>query len=116
MDDKKRKVNVRVNHSDEAFFTDNVTVFHNPTKFVVDFCQTVPRFDNFEGRMEQTFTVNHKTIIMDPMFAKILLKTLETNVSNYEKNFGMIKVKKKREKKVTRTEAETQAPSTRYIG
>ena len=113
MDEKKKKIRVKINHSEEGFFTDNVTVFHNPNKFVIDFCQSVPRFDNINGKMQQTFTVNHKTVLMDPMFAKILLKTLEKNVKNYEKNFGQIKVKKKRQKKVVRTEPET---TTRYIG
>jgi hypothetical protein len=113
MDGKKKRITVKVNHKDEGFFTDNVTVFHNPTKFVIDFSQTVPRFDNINGKIQQTFTINHKTVIMDPNFAKILLKTLEKNVKNYEKNFGAIKIKKKRQKKYSSPEPES---TTRYIG
>ena len=113
MEEKKKKITVKINHGEDGFFTDNVTVFHNQAKFVVDFCQTVPRFDNINGKVQQTFTVNHKTVIMDPMFAKILLKTLEKNIKNYEDNFGSIKVKKKRQKKIVRTDPET---TTRYIG
>lgn len=106
---------MKINHAEEAFFTDNVTVFHNPSKFVIDFSQMIPRFDNIGGKVQQVFVVNHKTVVMDPGFAKILLKTLEKNVKNYEKSFGGIKVPKKRKKKdVVRTEMEK--PTTRYIG
>ena len=113
MERKKKRINVKSNHSGEGFYTDNVTVFHNPTKFVIDFSQTVPRIDNINGKVQQTFTVNHKTVIMDPNFAKILLKTLEKNIKNYEKNFGSIKIKKKAPMKSSVVEPET---TTRYIG
>jgi hypothetical protein len=114
MDEKKGRIKVKLNHEEEGFFTDNVTVFHNPSKFVVDFSQTIPRFDNIEGKMNQTFVVKHRTIIMDPMFAKILLKTLEKNIKSFEEKFGSIKTPKKKSKReVVRTEPEG---TTRYIG
>lgn len=111
--EEKKGFGVKIDHEEQGFFTDNVTIFHNPNKFVIDFSQTTPRFDNIEGKVQQTFVIKHKTIIMDPAFAKILLKTLEKNIEKYEKDFEKISLPKK-QKKVIRTEAE--GTKTRYIG
>lgn len=110
--EKKKRVNVKIDHGEHAFFTDNVTVLHNPNKFIVDFSQTTPRLDNINGKMQQTFTVKHNTVIMDPQFAKSLLATLKKNVGLYEKKFGDIKLPKKKAKKKKAVEA----TETRYIG
>jgi len=112
MDDKKRGINVSLDHGEPAFFTDNVTVSHSSNKFVIDFSQTTPRFDNFEDKQQQTFVIKHKTIVLDPQFAKIFSDILQQNVKRYEKNFGSIKVPKTKEKeKIDKVES-----STRYIG
>ncbi len=115
MEEKKKRVDVKIVHGDEGFYTDNVTIFHNPNKFVIDFSQTTPRFDNIDNRVQQTFTVHHKTIVLDPVFAKILLKTLDQNVKKFEETFGAIKMPKKKDgdKEVILTEPEG---FTKYIG
>jgi len=110
--EEKKRIGVKIDHKDEGFYTDNVTVFHNPKKFVVDFSQTTPRFDNVNGKVQQTFVVKHKTLIMEPTFAKIVLKTLEKNIEKYEKDFGKIGLPK-RPKKSKKKVAES---ATRYIG
>jgi len=112
MDEKKKGVNVSLDHSEPAFFTDNVTVSHSSNKFVVDFSQTTPRFDSFEGNNQQTFVIKHKTIVLDPQFAKIFLDILQQNVKRFEKNFGTIKLPKEKKAK----EAIEKVESTRYIG
>jgi len=112
MDDKKRGVNVSLDHTEPAFFTDNVTVSHNTNKFVIDFSQTTPRFDNFEDKQQQTFVVKHKTLVLDPQFAKIFSDILQKNIKIFEKSFGLIKTPK--EKKTT--EKLDKVESTRYIG
>jgi len=109
---EKKRVSVKIDHGEHAFFTDNVTVLHSPSKFIIDFSQTIPRFDNISGKMQQTFTVKHNTVILDPQFAKSLLDILKRNVKNYEKKFGSIKLPKKKTKKKKSIEAE----SIRYIG
>ena len=113
MDEKKKRLNIKIKNEDKAFFTDNVTVLHNPNKFVIDFSQTVPKFDNINGKIQQTLIINHNTVVMDPAFAKILLKTLDKNIKGFEKNFGNIKTPKKTKK---RKKKEQEVTSTRYIG
>jgi len=109
---EKKRVNVRVDHGEHAFFTDNVTVFHSPSKFIIDFSQTIPKIDNISGKMQQTFIIKHNTVILDPQFAKHFLDILKKNVKNYEKKFGDIKLPKIKAKKKKPIEAD----STRYIG
>ena len=112
--DKRKRINVKVDHGDHAFFSDNVTVSHNQSKFIVDFSQTIPSFDNVGGNMQQFFVIKHKAMMLDPPFAKIFLDLLKKNISKYEKKFGKIELpKKKRAKKKPILETEK---STRYIG
>jgi hypothetical protein len=113
MDEKKKGVNVSLDHSEQAFFTDNVTVSHSASKFVIDFSQTTPRFDNFEGNSQQTFVIKHKTMVMDPQFAKILLDIMDQNVKRYEKTYGAIKIQKAKKEKEKLEKVES---TTRYIG
>ena len=114
MDEKKKGVGVSLDHSEQAFFTDNVTVSHSANKFVVDFSQTTPRFDNFENNYHQTFVIKHKTIVLDPALAKMFLDIIGQNVDRFEKNYGKIKLPKadkKAKEKIERAES-----TTRYIG
>jgi hypothetical protein len=113
MDEKKKGVGVSLDHSEQAFFTDNVTISHSPNKFVMDFSQNTPRFDNFEGNYQQTFVIKHKTLVMDPQLAKIFADILNQNISKYEKAFGSIKLQK--EKKIKEKLEQTET-TTRYIG
>jgi len=110
---EKERKRVRVDHSGDAFFTDNVTVLHNPNKFVIDFSQTIPCFDNIGGKVQQTFVIKHKTVLLDPPFAKILLDTLQQNMKKYERKFGKIKLPKKKKAK---KKIESTTEGTRYIG
>lgn len=92
----KKKINVEVEHAEPAFFSDNVTVSHSPQKFVIDFTQTTPRFDVIINQRQQTFTIKHKTILLDPVLAKNFLNALNENIKRYEKNFGRIKLSKRK--------------------
>ena len=110
---EKKRVNVKIDHGEHAFFTDNVTVLHSPNKFIIDFSQTIPKVDNIDVKMNQTFTIKHNTVIMDPPFAKSLLDILKKNMKMFEKKFGDIKLPKKRSMKKKPLEVES---TTRYIG
>ena len=90
--EKKKRVNVKIDHGEQAFFTDNVTVLHSPNKFIIDFSQTVPRIDNIDGKMRQTFIIKHNTVILDPPFAKSLLDILKKNLktSNAKSNIETV--------------------------
>jgi hypothetical protein len=113
MDEKKKGIGVSLDHSEPAFFTDNVTVSHAPNKFVIDFSQTTPRFDSFDDKQQQTFVIKHKTIVIDPQFAKIFSDILQQNVERFEKTYGKIKVQKQKKEAVKLERAES---TTRYIG
>jgi hypothetical protein len=116
---QQQRVNVTVDHGDPVFFSDNVTISHNPNKFIIDFSQTTPRFDNVGGNMQQSLVIKHKSIMVEPQFAKIIVDLLEKNVKKYEKSFGKIKVPKN--ETISEISEDTIEPekfdkATRYIG
>lgn len=117
--EEKRRINVNVDHSEPAFFTDNVTVSHSQQKFVMDFTQTSPRFDRIGESNQQTIVVKHKTLVMDPALAKVFMNVLKENLDKYEKKFGKISVPKKKARKskkgVSKASRVAEATS-RYIG
>jgi TPP-dependent indolepyruvate ferredoxin oxidoreductase alpha subunit len=112
MDEKKKGFNVSLDHSEPVFFTDNATVSHSSNKFIIDFTQMTPRFDSFEDKHQQTFVIKHKTLVLDPQFAKIFSDILQQNIKRYEKNFGAIKLPKQ---KISKEKVE-KVDATRYIG
>ena len=111
----KRRVNVNVDHSEPVFFTDNVTVWHSPQKFVLDFTNAAPRFDKVGDENQQTIAVKHKTLIMDPLLAKIFLGVLRDNLENYEKNIGRITMPKPSKSKQVKPSKLSESAS-KYIG
>jgi len=75
----------------------------------VDFAQITPRFDVIFNQRQQSFTIKHKTIILDPIVAKSFLNALDENIKRYEKRFGKIKLpkmKKLRKPSITETTVE----------
>jgi hypothetical protein len=120
MMEEKRRINVSVDHSEAVFFTDNVTVWHSPQKFVLDFMQASPRFDQIGEESQQTIAVKHKTLMMDPTMAKVFLGVLKENIDKYEKNIGKISLPKKvpvKHNTVTSAKIEKSTEATsKYIG
>lgn len=120
MMDEKRRINVNVDHSEAVFFTDNVTVWHSPQKFILDFMQASPRFDQIGEESQQTIAVKHKTLMMDPTMAKVFLGVLKENLEKYEKNIGKISVPKRTPVKhntVTSAKiAKSVEATSKYIG
>ncbi len=113
--EEKKRVSVNVDHSEPVFFTDNVTVWHNPQKFLLDFSHATPRFDRIGDENQQTIAVKHKTLIMDPVLAKVFLGVMKENVEKYEKNFGKITVPKPSKPDATKASKAADAVS-KYIG
>ncbi|MEM5792840.1 MAG: DUF3467 domain-containing protein [Candidatus Aenigmatarchaeota archaeon] len=109
----KRKINVNIDHTEPAFFSDYLVVSHSPNKFILDFVQVTPRFDKIGDDMQQSLVMKHKTIMVDPPVAKNIMETLKDNIEKYEKNFGKIKYEKIKTKG---KEAEFVDENTRYIG
>ena len=115
--EKEKRININVDHNEPVFFSDNVTVSHNQGKFIIDFSQTIPSFDNVGGDVHQSFVIKHKSILVDPQFAKIVSELLQKNIKKYEKTFGKIKTPKNLPEKLEIAEPETVAEkTTRYIG
>lgn len=80
------EVRVDVDNGQE-FFSDEVSVSHSPVRFIIDFKRTTPRIEGNEQRL----LLRHNIVLIDPFFAKELLRVLKDNVSRYEKRFGEIK-------------------------
>ena len=114
----EQKMNVSADHTEPAFFADSLSVSHSQSKFVFDFTQTTPRFDQSGEERHQSLTIKHKTLLLDPVFAKDVFRVLKDNLENYEKQFGQIKVPKQPKiKSIKKTEeAATTAEYTNYIG
>ena len=115
--EKEKRIDISVDHGEPVFFSDNVTISHNQSKFIIDFSQTIPSFDNVGGNMHQSFVIKHKSVIVDPQFAKIILDLMQKNIQKYEKKFGKIKVPKQKEAEIKEIDAEKAVEkATRYIG
>ena len=91
---EKRNVNVQIDHRDEAFYSDSVSIINSPSKFILDFKQGTPRIDQIQGKTQETIAVKHKVIILDTKFAKVFLNTLKKSLEGYEKKHGEIKLPK----------------------
>ncbi len=114
-----KKFNIDIDHSGEAFFAMDFAVSFNQLKFTLDFTQTIQRIDPLPDRMKQSFSIKHKTILMDPMVAKNLAKVLLDMVERYEAKFGKLKAPKtkKKKSKKSKTKSDTDVASGNvYIG
>ena len=115
MDGKELQFNI--DFGNDAFFAENVVVSHSQSKFIIDFTQAIPRFDQLPGLKDPkvTMVVKHKATMMDPHGAKEFLNVLSENIKKYEAKFGEIKVPKKEVKEVVE-EKQYQPTSSSYIG
>lgn len=114
--EEKKRINVNVENNEQVFFSNSVTVSHTKDTFVLDFSQITPRFETVGNERHQSFVVKHKTLVMTPTFVKDFLNTIKTNVDNYEKKFGEIKVPSNKER-VKKDEKELEfSEYSSYIG
>jgi len=110
----EKHVNIQIDHRENAFYSDNISVIYNPSKFILDFKQITPRMDHIQGKPQETLAVKHNVIIMDTKFAKIFLNTLKKSIEGYEKKYGEIKIPKT-QKKPEKSEVLTSKEEV-YIG
>jgi hypothetical protein len=112
--EKVKRVNVNINHGD-AYFSDSVTVADNPERFIFDFKQSSPRFDQVAPNnpdQQTTIVMKHNTIVVSAALAKVLHEMLGERIKQHEKMFGKIaKPTKKKQAPITST---TVKPS--YFG
>ena len=78
------QVNDELRHGVYANF---LVVSHSPHEFTLDFCQVMPRSDS-SGTV--TAEVVSRIKIAPTMVGRVL-NALNTNMTNYEEKFGMVK-------------------------
>jgi TPP-dependent indolepyruvate ferredoxin oxidoreductase alpha subunit len=67
----------------EGIYANLAMIMHSPTEIVIDFARAMPRTPKARVLAR---------IIMTPMHAKVLVKTLEDNLKKFEAQFGEIKL------------------------
>ena len=82
------QINVEVQNGTE-FFADQVSVSHNPLRFVIDFTRTAPRIDG-NATQQPRLVMSHNVLLVDPYLAVEFINVLKDNVSRYEKRYGKI--------------------------
>jgi hypothetical protein len=82
----KKRVSIEVPKDLEANYANLAFITHTPAEMVLDFAQYLPRMP--KGKVVSR-------IIMSPMHAKMLQAALAQNISNYERQFGEIRVPKR---------------------
>ena len=112
-----KEVQFNIDFGKQAFFAENVVVSHSQSKFIVDFTQAIPRFDQLPGMKDPkvTMVVKHNPVMMDPVAAKEFLNVLSENIKKFESKFGEIEMPKKEVKEIVE-EKSYQPTSSSYIG
>jgi len=90
----EKHMNIQIDHREEGFYSDNISIIYDPSKFILDFKQVTPRVDHVQGKTQETIAVKHKVILLDAKFAKIFFNTLKKSIEGYEKKHGKIEVPK----------------------
>lgn len=85
MDTKKNDPqSVQINTGDELSrgrFSNTMLVVHGPEEFILDWLLQSPNGPHLVSR-----------IIVTPMHMKRIVKALQENIENYERNFGEIRI------------------------
>lgn len=80
---QKKKISIEVPKDLEANYANLAFITHTPAEIVLDFAQYLPRMA--KGKVVSR-------IIMSPIHAKMLQAALAQNISNYERQFGEIRM------------------------
>lgn len=119
MVDEERQLNFEMDHTKEAFYTNDFAITVHPHKeILIDFRQTLPRTDVLpNGNVVNSVAVKHNPIVMQPTLLKMVVMLLNEELAKLEKTVGEIKLpdkwrmKKEEEKTVT-----TGLEKLSYIG
>jgi len=80
---KPKRISIEIPKGLEAVYANLAFISHTPAEIVIDFAQVLPR-------MPKGSVVSR--VLMSPMHAKMLQSALATNIANYERQFGEIRV------------------------
>lgn len=79
----KQNFDIEINQETASGIYSNLALInHSPTEFVVDFIQIMPGMPKAQVKSR---------VILTPHHAKRVLQALQSNIQNYEQNFGEIK-------------------------
>ena len=79
----QQRLNIELGEKEaEGIYANLAMIIHSPTEIIIDFARVMPRMPKAKVQAR---------IIMTPMHAKLLHKTLSDNLSKFEKQFGEIK-------------------------
>ena len=90
--DRKPRINVIPNVKDEIFLTNQIDVRFFPDIFKIEFKQVNQQVDRINDDANNTIIINRRSIALTPMMMKQLIGILSNVVSNYEKQYGSIKI------------------------
>ncbi|HZD10384.1 MAG TPA: DUF3467 domain-containing protein [Candidatus Binatia bacterium] len=79
----QKKISIELPGELEADYANLAFITHTPAEIIIDFAQYLPRMP--KGKVMSR-------IIMSPMHAKMLQMALAQNISNYERQFGEIRL------------------------
>lgn len=79
----QRRIGLEISRDLEAVYANAALISNTPAEIIIDFVQVLPRMP--KGKVKSR-------IILSPMHAKLLLNALAQNVTNYERQFGEIRV------------------------
>ena len=78
-----KRISIDIPKELEAVYANVAFISHTPAEVVLDFAQVLPRSNR--GQVKSR-------VIMSPMHAKMLQQALAQNISNYERQFGEIRM------------------------
>ena len=80
----QQQINIELGEKEaEGIYANLAMIIHSPTEIIIDFARVMPR-------MPKSKVLSR--IIMTPMHAKLLLRSLSDNIKKFENQFGEIKV------------------------
>ncbi|MCK4574103.1 MAG: DUF3467 domain-containing protein [candidate division Zixibacteria bacterium] len=79
-----QQINIELGEKEaEGIYANMAMIMHSPTEIIIDFARVMPRLPKSKVLSR---------IIMTPMHAKLLHKTLTENIKKFEAQFGEIKI------------------------
>ncbi len=80
---EQKKISIDIPKDLEAVYSNVAFISHTPAEMIFDFAQVLPRTPR--GKILSR-------VIMSPTHAKMLLRALNQNIGNYERQFGEIRL------------------------
>jgi exonuclease V gamma subunit len=79
-----QQINIELGEKEaEGIYSNLAIITHSPAEFVIDFTRVLPGIPKAKV---------HARIVMTPQHMRMLLSAIKSNIENYEKKFGEIKL------------------------